>query len=99
MLFLSGLVLVVELLPCGRGEPVSCTEMDLVSGVTEQELRMLFVCHLRLTGMSLPRCSSLVPERQVCRAHTHSFAQSAAKGPVASPFCSSTCSFQGGGPQ
>lgn len=76
MLFLSGLVSVVELLPCGYG----CTEMDLVSGVTEQELQMLFLCHLHLTGMSW-LLSSPMSDTQVCR-HL-GFTQSAANVLVA----------------
>ena len=38
-----------------------CTEMALVSRVTEQELQMLFLCHLCLAVMSLLRCSTLLP--------------------------------------
>lgn len=39
-----------------------CTEMALVSRVTEQELQMLFLCHVRLAVMGL-----LHPGRQVWR--------------------------------
>lgn len=41
-----------------------CTEMALVSRVTEHELQMLFLCHLHLAVMSLPRRCSPVPARQ-----------------------------------
>ena len=41
-----------------------CTEMALVSQVTEQELQMLFLCHLHLTVMSLLLRCPPVPARQ-----------------------------------
>lgn len=67
VLFLSGLAFVVEhnlVVMMSQG----CTEMALVSQVTEEELQMLFLCHLCLTVMSLihrcaPRLASQ-PARQ-----------------------------------
>lgn len=62
-----------------------CTEMALVSRVKEQELQMLFLCHLHLTVMSLLHLFlSHASQSDRCGGLSElALAQSAAKAPIA----------------